>query len=121
MRILIVDDEAAVLLGYTRVFLKCGFEVTTIDDIDAAIDEMNTNQYDVLITDMRINSDDDGFRIAQYCRSISPQTLIILVTGSTQQEGDYNCFNIVMEKPATGSKILEAIKGYSHAALDLCP
>lgn len=119
LRILIVDDEVAVLIGYTRVISKHGIEVTTTDDIDAAINEINNSKYDVLITDMRLDNDDDGFKIAQYCRSVSPQTFIILVTGSAPQKGDYSCFNTVMEKPVTGGEIIEAIN--SHAVFDLCP
>ena len=53
-RILVVEDEKALCLLYGEELTKAGYEVTTAYDADAALAELKSKDFDLIITDIRM-------------------------------------------------------------------
>jgi DNA-binding NtrC family response regulator len=85
-RILIVDDEESI-----RTLLECIFEeqsdyhVVTAPDGSIALDLLKRQAFDVVLTDWRMG-DMDGLALAKIVQNISPDTRILLMTGSVPPE-----------------------------------
>lgn len=83
-RLLIVDDEEAILYAYKRLFgaPKRGIIVDTAKSMQEAVDLLKTNKYKVVLTDLRLGIEDDlgGFRLIKLIKSFDSDIKIILVT-----------------------------------------
>jgi len=83
-RLLIVDDEEAILYAYKRLFgaPKRGIIVDTAKSMQEAVDLLKTHKYKVVLTDLRLGIEDDlgGFRLIKLIKSFDSNIKIILVT-----------------------------------------
>jgi DNA-binding NtrC family response regulator len=83
-RLLIVDDEEAILYAYKRLFgaPKRGIIVDTAKSMQEAVDLLKTHKYKVVLTDLRLGIEDDlgGFRLIKLIKSFDSDIKIILVT-----------------------------------------
>jgi DNA-binding NtrC family response regulator len=61
-RILLVDDEVAVLLTLKAVLEISGFDVDTAASAKEGKSRLKTHEYEMVITDMRMESDEAGAR-----------------------------------------------------------
>ncbi len=78
--LLIVDDEKAALKNLEHVMKKEGYEVTTTQSGPNALALLDTQNFDVVLTDLRMEKV-DGMQILQKCRSVSRNTEVIMITG----------------------------------------
>jgi two-component system response regulator (stage 0 sporulation protein F) len=53
-KILVVEDEEALCLLYGEELGQAGYDVTTAYDADAALEELNKKDFDLIITDIRM-------------------------------------------------------------------
>jgi DNA-binding response OmpR family regulator len=53
-RILLVEDEKPLALLYEEELLEEGYEVTVVQDSETALAKLKTEEYDLLITDIRM-------------------------------------------------------------------
>lgn len=83
-RILIVDDEKAVR-GLLAEVLGVSYECDIADSGEAALDLIRATCYSVVITDIEM-SGISGVEIVPLVLEISPNTVILLITGSLSQE-----------------------------------
>jgi FixJ family two-component response regulator len=78
--ILLVDDEENILTSIAWVLEKDNFKVTTATNGREAIDLLQANRYDLVITDLRMNGI-DGVAVLKQAKILSPDTGIIILTG----------------------------------------
>lgn len=62
--ILIVDDDAALMTALTKKFEDKGYTVTSAEDGSVAIEAMNKQVFDVILTDLHM-PDKDGFSVLE--------------------------------------------------------
>ena len=88
-RILLVDDDLAVLLTLKAVLELHGFEVDTASSTAEAISRMDTAVYQMVITDLRMESEDAGMDVIRHARgkSYAPATALLTRSCATR------CFN----------------------------
>lgn len=79
-RILIVDDDADILLLLKKFFGKKGFEVKTTDSGAEAIVILKKWKADVVLCDFKL-PDYSGIDILQKIKIINPGTQVIIITG----------------------------------------
>lgn len=79
-RILIVDDEATAVENLAHVCRKEGHRVTTRTSGAAALKEIEKCQFDVVLTDLRMEAV-DGMAVLQRAKEIDPEIAVILITG----------------------------------------
>lgn len=79
-RILLVDDEVAILLTLKAVLEISGFEVETAASAREAKLKIRSNTYHMVITDMRMESDSAGIEVVQAARKAAYNPAIAMLT-----------------------------------------
>ena len=79
-KLLIVDDEAVALANLERVMSKAGYGVTAVQSGEEALALLETQAFDVLLTDLRMEKV-DGMRLLKVCRTRHPDCEVIMITG----------------------------------------
>src|SRR5262245_20652271 len=77
--ILVAEDETAVRDSLVEVLRDEGYQVTAVGDGSAAIEALDTQDFDLIISDLRMPGS-DGIGVLRRAREISPQTLVLLMT-----------------------------------------
>jgi len=80
-RILFVDDEPSIRLTLPQVLQEHGFEVKTAGSVADALAEINSSRFDVLLSDLNISEEGDGFRIVSAMRQLQPRCVTVVLTG----------------------------------------
>ena len=79
MRILVVDDHKNTRLTLGTIMRRSGHEVETVGSGTAAMQFLDSNRFDVVITDLRLG-DVDGMEVLSKVRTVAPQTEVIVIT-----------------------------------------
>lgn len=88
-RILLVDDEVAVLLTLKAVLEISGFEVDTAASAKEGKSKLHTHQYQMVITDMRMESEASGLEVIEAARAAAYQPAVALLTAFPAAEEDW--------------------------------
>jgi len=80
-RVLLVDDDAAVLEMMTHLLGSKGFKVVAATSVTEALGLIATQKFDVLITDLHMPNPGDGFTVITAMRHSQPEALTMLVSG----------------------------------------
>src|ERR1043165_9213672 len=70
MRLLFVDDEPAIRLTLPLILEKEGFQVTTAATVQEALELINRERFEILISDLNIGQAGDGFTIVSVMRRV---------------------------------------------------
>lgn len=84
-RILVVDDEPVVIRSCERVLQAEGFEVEGVLGGREAILKMEQNNYDLVLTDLKMPVV-DGITLIKWIRKSRPETGVVVITGYPSQE-----------------------------------
>lgn len=79
-RILLAEDEEAMRTYLARALENAGYEVCTVDRGTAALPLLETQQFDLLLSDI-VMPEMDGIELAQRCNELSPRTRVMFITG----------------------------------------
>jgi DNA-binding response OmpR family regulator len=88
-RILLVDDEVAVLLTLKAVLEISGFDVDTAASAREGVSKLHTREYHMLITDMRMEHDVAGVEVIRAARSAAYHPAVALLTAFPVAEEDW--------------------------------
>jgi CheY-like chemotaxis protein len=88
-RILLVDDEVAVLLTLKAVLEISGFEVDTAASAREGVSKLHTREYQMLITDMRMEHDVAGVEVIRAARAAAYHPAVALLTAFPVAEEDW--------------------------------
>jgi two-component system response regulator (stage 0 sporulation protein F) len=82
-RLLVVDDEVAILIAFKKIFEGFHIEIDTADTYDQAISMINNKDYDAIIADLRLSGilGQEGLEILKYSKQKNPDTRLIMITG----------------------------------------
>src|SRR6202795_2210414 len=80
-RVLLVDDDDAVLAMMDATLKRKGFEVVAVASVTEALKLITTETFDVLITDLHMPNAGDGFTVVSAMRHSQPNALTLLVSG----------------------------------------
>ncbi len=76
-----MDDEEGIRITLPLLLQQRGFEVRVAANVAEALSEMRTHGFDVLLSDLNIGKNGDGFTVVQAMRKAHPRCLTILLTG----------------------------------------
>jgi DNA-binding response OmpR family regulator len=79
-RILLVDDDVAILLTLKAVLEISGFEVETAASAREAKLRLKSNEYHMVITDLRMESDTAGQEVAAAARKAPNRPAVAMLT-----------------------------------------
>lgn len=124
LRVLVVDDEGAILFAYRKLIEPEGFEVDTCENLSEAKILIRARPYQAIISDMRLEGTDnaDGIELLLFIREMQPDARVIIATGygseelkkTTQSLGATHYF----DKPVLPSAILSVLNTLSNAVLN---
>jgi len=78
--ILLVDDEQLIRKSFTRDLKAEHFSVTAVAGGQEAINALEHEQYDLVITDLMM-PDVDGYAVLKTAKRLAPETGVIILTG----------------------------------------
>jgi two-component system response regulator AtoC/two-component system nitrogen regulation response regulator NtrX len=78
-RVLVVDDEKAMLLALRGVLGREGYQVETASSGEAALPLIETGKFHVVITDLSLRGV-SGMQVLEHARKIDPDVAVIMVT-----------------------------------------
>lgn len=79
-KILVVDDEKNVLVTVVAILQQEGYDVDAAPDGQTAIELIQTRQYDLVMTDLKMPGV-DGLAVLEEVRRTSPSTVTLMMTG----------------------------------------
>jgi DNA-binding NtrC family response regulator len=80
-RVLVVDDEAAVLLTYRLILERQGYEVVACNTSRAAIAVLEKEHFDVVLCDYSLEEQHTGFEVIAVARKLDAEVPAALLTG----------------------------------------
>lgn len=80
IRILLAEDETVMREYLTRALEKSGYAVTAVDRGTAALPLLESEQFDLLLTDI-VMPEMDGIELAQKAAEIAPDMRVMFITG----------------------------------------
>ncbi len=89
-RVLIVDDEPNIRTILSRHLTKIGYDCTTADGSQQALDLMGTSPHDLVITDIRMPGR-DGVWLLDALKAHWPETAVLMITALDDSQIAINC------------------------------
>ena len=80
-RLLFVDDEVSIRMTLPPVLQRAGFDVRVAESVSDALFEINSRQFDILISDLNIGEEGDGFLVTSAMRHVQPECVTFILTG----------------------------------------
>jgi DNA-binding response OmpR family regulator len=116
-RILLVDDEVAVLLTLKAVLEISGFDVDTAASAREGVSKLHTREYHMLITDMRMESDAAGIEVIRAARGAAYHPAVALLTAFPVAEEDWQEMGAdkLLVKPMHTQILLRQIEDLIHS------
>ncbi|HEV8229397.1 MAG TPA: ATP-binding protein [Candidatus Limnocylindria bacterium] len=84
-KILVVDDEESVAMTIRAILQLDGHDVTAVNSGKAAIAQLREREFDVVLTDLRLE-DVDGIEVLRETQRLWPDTVSIMLTGYASLE-----------------------------------
>ena len=113
MKILLADDEKLIAVTLGDALLEAGHAVTVVHDGQEALQAIHNNNYDVIITDIRMPHA-DGYSVLESVKKVSPQTHVILITTFATVEDAVNAVKNgaydYLQKPFVNVEVIERLK-----------
>jgi YesN/AraC family two-component response regulator len=113
-RLLFVDDEPTIRITLPAILRSEGFDVTVAASAREALDLINRQRFDILLSDLNIGEPGDGFTVVSAMRRTQPEVLTFILTGFPdfnsaleairQQVDDY------FTKPADVRRLVNTLK-----------
>lgn len=80
-RLLFVDDENAIRETLSIILRRYGFTVTLAATVPQALDEIKKHEFDILLCDLNIERESDGYDVVRGMQKINPSCATIVLTG----------------------------------------
>jgi DNA-binding response OmpR family regulator len=111
-RILLVDDELAILLTLKAILEMNGFEVETAASAKEAVIKLNGGVYQMVITDMRMENETSGYEVIRAARrqEYRPATAILTAFPSLSSDWKQEGAQSLLVKPVGTEDLLRQIE-----------
>ncbi|MDG5815210.1 response regulator [Chitinispirillales bacterium ANBcel5] len=83
-RLLVIDDDPAVLFAMRKIFKEANILIDTCQSFEEAKQLISNNHYHVILTDLCFSDEitDAGVKISDYAKKKIPGVIVILWTGN---------------------------------------
>jgi two-component system, NtrC family, response regulator AtoC len=109
-RLLVVDDERGIRETLAAILRRYGFKVTVAARVSEALDEIAKQEFHLLLCDLNIERENDGFDVIRAMRELCPNCVIIILTGypalATAVEGVQLGVDDYIAKPASADLLV---------------
>ena len=80
-RLLFVDDEPKIRATLPVILRRYGFMVTVAATVSEAVEQIRVNEFDLLLCDLNIEHEGDGYEVVRALREKNPRSVTIILTG----------------------------------------
>jgi len=109
-RLLFVDDERGIRETLAIILLRYGFTVTLAATVKEALEQIQAQQFDLLLCDLNIERERDGYTVIRAMRDVNPDCLNIVLTGypdeDSAEEGIQLGIDDYIAKPASADVLV---------------
>ncbi len=91
--ILLVDDDPFILKSAGPALESEGYNVTTVDNGKEAVEMVAKNDFDLVLTDMVMESV-DGMDVLKAVKEVNPDTMVIILTGYADMASAIDAFRL---------------------------
>ena len=111
-RILLVDDDLAVLLTLKAVLEFQGFEVDTAASTVEALSRLQSSTYQMVISDLRMETEDAGLKVIRAARlqSYDPATALLTAYPPTGEHWGNEHSESLLIKPLGTNDLLRQVE-----------
>ncbi len=111
-RILLVDDEVAILLALKAILEINGFEVETATSEREAKAKLRTSAFQMVITDLRMEEDASGLEVLRAAKKLPNPPVVALLTAFPEAEDDWRSEGAdqLLGKPMNTRELLRQIE-----------
>jgi len=111
-RILLVDDELAILLTLRAILEMNGFEVDTAASSKEAQTKLKNNVYEMVISDMRMESESSGYDVIRAARQqpYDPATALLTAYPSLGNDWKMKGAQSLLVKPVNTDDLLRQLE-----------
>jgi CheY-like chemotaxis protein len=113
-RILLVDDELAVVESLSHILVMEGFEVTTAISVADALRHISSQTFDVLLSDLHMPGAGDGLTVVSAMRHANPKAVTMLLSSFPQMDAAAQAILLqadeILVKPMNVPTLIQAIK-----------
>jgi DNA-binding NtrC family response regulator len=111
-RILLVDDEEAILLTLKAILEMNGFEVETASSAKEAAGKLTSSEYHMVITDMRMETENAGYEVVRVAKAqpYCPATAILTAYPSLGTDWQNKGAQQLLVKPVGTDDLLRQIE-----------
>lgn len=113
--ILLVEDNPEVAEVTATMLDQAGYAVHQVADADAAIETLETDRFDLVISDITMPGSHDGLALARLLRRIRPRLPVLLVTGYSSRAVEAAGEFTVLRKPFQSQQLGQAVARALHA------
>lgn len=116
LRILLIDDEEIVLIGWREELKSVGYDIRMALDGERALEMLKEEKADIVITDL-VMPNMDGVEVCKRIKALHPETVVVFVSGHPQEIEKKQMDFIraggrdeLLRKPILKDEILDVIK-----------
>jgi DNA-binding NtrC family response regulator len=80
LRVLIVEDEAAIRLALSGLLRREGYEVEQAESGDAALAKIGAEPFDLVLTDLALGAGPSGMDVLSAAKAAQPETPVVMIT-----------------------------------------
>lgn len=112
-QLLFVDDEESIRKTLPEILRRAGFQVTTAATVPEALERIQSQHFDVLISDLNIGEPGDGFTVVSAMRRSQPDATTFILTGypdfDTALKAIRSQVDDYLVKPAHPKQLIEKV------------
>lgn len=108
-----MDDEPGIRETLALILLRNGFSVTVAATVSQAILQIDTQEFDLLLCDLNIERERDGFTVVRAMQEVHPRCITIILTGNPDLESAIEGIHLrvvdYITKPMNPDKLVERL------------
>ena len=112
-KVLVLDDDPVVTLSCRRILGAEGYNITTVEKGEAALNKLAKEDFDLFISDVKL-PDISGMVVLKEARIVKPRTDVVIITGYPTLEDAKESTRLgaaqYIEKPFTPAFMLNVAK-----------
>jgi CheY-like chemotaxis protein len=113
-KLLLVDDDEAVLIGLRPILEAHEFDVTVASNVMDALKHITSQSFDVLLSDLHMPGAADGLTVVSAMRHANPKAVTIILSANPDMTKAADAIlkqpDEIILKPAKGGAIVQVIR-----------
>jgi DNA-binding response OmpR family regulator len=109
VRVLVVDDEAAICRIVTRTLKRNGFEADSVSSRVELEARLQVGEFQVILLDRSMDVDDND-RLLPVVRRLAPSAKVLFFTGDYVEPSEVAEVDGVVQKPINGRALADTLR-----------